>query len=180
MVADDAGNVVSATQTLGNSFGSRIVPEGTGLWLNNSLEYCTFLPKGNPMDAHPGRHKLSGDCPTIVLHHGRPWAALGTPGGHTIGQTIAQMVVNLVDFRMDITRALAAPRVSFAEPDELLVEEAIPQGVRAELVARGHHVRVVPRLGNAHGLTLEYDARGRPTRFTGAADPRGGGLAEGP
>ena len=156
------------------------MPEGTGLWLNNSLEYCTFLPKGNPMDAHPGRHKLSGDCPTIVLHDGRPWAALGTPGGHTIGQTIAQMVVNLVDFRMDITQALAAPRVSFAEPDELLVEEAIPQGVRAELVARGHHVRVVPRLGNAHGLTLEYDARGRPTRFTGAADPRGGGLAEGP
>jgi gamma-glutamyltranspeptidase / glutathione hydrolase len=179
VVADGEGNVVSATQTLGNWFGSRIVPEGTGLWLNNSLEYCTFLPKGNPMDAHPGRHKLSGDCPTIVLREGRPWAALGTPGGHTIGQTIVQMVVNLVDFRMEIGPALAAPRVSFAEPDELLVEESLPEAVRAELSARGHRVRLVPRLGNAHGLTIEYDAKGRP-RFTGAADPRGGGLAASP
>jgi gamma-glutamyltranspeptidase/glutathione hydrolase len=179
VVADAAGNVVSATQTLGNWFGSRIMPAGTGVWLNNSLEYCTFLPKGNPMDAHPGRHKLSGDCPTLVLRGGRPWAALGTPGGHTIGQTTTQMVINLVDFRMDIAQALAAPRVSFAEPDELLVEEAVPEAVRAELAARGHHLRVVPRLGNAHGLTIEYDARGRPVRFQGAADPRGGGVALG-
>jgi gamma-glutamyltranspeptidase/glutathione hydrolase len=179
VVADAAGNVVSATQTLGNWFGSRLMPEGTGLWLNNSLEYCTFLPKGNPMDAHPGRHKLSGDCPTIVLREGRPWAALGTPGGHTIGQTIVQMVVNLVDFKMDIGQALAAPRASFAEPDDLLVEEAVPEAVRADLQARGHHVRVVPRLGNAHGLTIEYDAQGRPKGFTGAADPRGGGAAAG-
>lgn len=60
------------------------------------------------------------------------------------------------------------------------MEEAIPESVRADLVARGHRLRVVPRLGNAHGLTVEYDARGRPTRFTGAADPRGGGRPAGP
>ncbi|MCK5651455.1 MAG: gamma-glutamyltransferase, partial [Gemmatimonadetes bacterium] len=54
VVADEWGNVVSATQTLGNSFGSRIMAPGTGIWLNNSLAYCTFEPKGNPMDAHPG------------------------------------------------------------------------------------------------------------------------------
>ncbi|MFQ5633014.1 MAG: gamma-glutamyltransferase family protein, partial [bacterium] len=85
VVADRWGNIVSATQTLGNAFGSRIMPEGTGLWLNNSLAYCTFEPKGNPMDAHAGRHKLSGDCPTIILREGKPWVAIGTPGGHTIG-----------------------------------------------------------------------------------------------
>ena len=83
VVADRWGNVVSATQTLGNSFGSRIMPEGTGIWLNNSLAYCTFEPKGNPMDAFPGRHKLSGDCPTLILRDGKLWVALGTPGGHT-------------------------------------------------------------------------------------------------
>jgi gamma-glutamyltranspeptidase/glutathione hydrolase len=56
------------------------MPRGTGLWLNNSLAYCTFEPKGNPMDAHPGRRKLSGDCPTLILRQGKPWVAIGTPG----------------------------------------------------------------------------------------------------
>ena len=72
------------------------MPPGTGIWLNNSLQYCTFEPKGNPMDAHAGRRKLSGDCPTIVMKNGRPWAALGTPGGHTIGQTVPQIVSSTV------------------------------------------------------------------------------------
>ncbi len=65
VVADRWGNIVSATVTLGNLFGSRIMPEGTGIWLNNSLAYCTFEPKGNPMDAHPGRRKLSSDAPSL-------------------------------------------------------------------------------------------------------------------
>ena len=179
VVADRAGNVVSATQTLGNLFGSRIMPPGTGIWLNNSLEYSTFEPKGNAMDAFPGRRKLSGDVPVIVMRDGRPWIALGTPGGHTIGQTVPQMVMNVVDFGMDIQRALAAPRISFAEPDALLVEEGIAAPVVEALRARGHAVRTAPglRLGDAHGLTIEWDARGAPGRFTGGSDPRGEGKA---
>ena len=119
------GNIVSATQTLGGGFGSRIMSEGTGIWLNNSLSFCTFEPKGGPMDAHPGRRKLSGDCPTIIVKDGKPWAALGTPGGHTIGQTVPQMVMNLIDFDMGIQEAIAAPRVSFSEPDRIRLEEGI-------------------------------------------------------
>ena len=179
VVADRWGNVVSATQTLGNAFGARIMPEGTGIWLNNSLAYCTFEPKGNPMDAHAGRRKLSGDCPTIILRDGLPWAALGTPGGHTIGQTVPQIVMNLIDFGMDIERAIAAPRVSFVEPDVLSVEEGVPADVREALAARGHTVRTTRGLGNAHGLTIEYGPDGRPVRFKGAADPRGSGAARG-
>jgi gamma-glutamyltranspeptidase/glutathione hydrolase len=179
VVADRWGNVVSATQTLGNLFGSRIQAPGTGIWLNNSLAYCTFEPKGNPMDAHAGRRKLSGDCPTFVMRGGRPWIALGTPGGHTIDQTVPQMVMNLLDFGMDIRQAIAAPRISFVEPDRLGVEDRIPESVRQELIARGHKVEVFGHLGNAHGLTVEYDSAGRPVRFTGASDPRGNGLAEG-
>ena len=155
------------------------MPPGTGIWLNNSLQYCTFEPKGNPMDAHPGRRKLSGDCPTIIMKDGRPWAALGTPGGHTIGQTVPQMVINLIDFGMDIERAIAAPRVSFVEPDVLSVEEGVPADVREALAARGHKVRTTRALGNAHGLTIEYGPDGRPVRFKGAADPRGSGAARG-
>ncbi|HEX4961554.1 MAG TPA: gamma-glutamyltransferase [Thermoanaerobaculia bacterium] len=179
VVADHWGNVVSATQTLGNVFGSGLMPAGTGVWLNDSLAYCTFEPKGNPMDAHAGRRKLSGDCPMFVLKNGKPWIALGTPGGHTIDQTVPQMVMNLLDFGMDVRQAIAAPRISFVEPDVLAVEKSIPEAVRTELAARGHKLRVVRGLGNAHGLTVEYDATGRPVRFTGAADPRGEGLAAG-
>jgi gamma-glutamyltranspeptidase/glutathione hydrolase len=178
VIADSAGNIVTATQTLGGAFGSRIMPEGTGIWLNNSLSFCTFEPKGNPMDAHPGRRKLSGDCPTIVVRGGRPWAALGTPGGHTIGQTVPQMVMNLVDFKMDVLEAVAAPRVSFIEPDTIAVEPGIPEGVRAELEAKGHKLRSARGLGNAHALTIEYGPNGKPARFKGASDPRGSGLAK--
>jgi len=177
VVADRWGNIVSATQTLGNAFGSRILVEG--LWLNNSLAYSTFEPKGNPMDAHAGHHKLSGDCPTIILRDGRPWAALGTPGGHTIGQTVPQMVMNLIDFGMDIQQAIAAPRVSFIEPDILAVEDRIAASTREALAAIGHRVEVYSRLGNAHGLTITYDDAGLPVRFAGGADPRGAGLARG-
>ena len=175
VVADRWGNVVSATQTLGNSFGSRIMPEGTGIWLNNSLAYCTFEPAGNPMDAHAGRRKLSGDCPTFIMRDGRVWVALGTPGGHTIGQTVPQMVMNLIDFGMSLEEAIAAPRVAFIEPNQLAVEEAIPQEIRAQLEAMGHERRVGRGLGNAHALAIEYDDEGRPVRFSGVADPRGAG-----
>lgn len=182
VVADAEGNIVSATQTLGGGFGSRIMPEGTGIWLNNSLSFCTFEPKGNPMDAHPGRRKLSGDCPTIIVKDGRPWAALGTPGGHTIGQTVPQMVMNLVDFKMGIQEAIASPRVSFAEPDRILVEEGIGSEVIERLRAVGHNITIIEKpggLGNAHGLTIEYGKSGKPVKFAGGADPRGNGLAKG-
>ncbi|MGD2294908.1 MAG: gamma-glutamyltransferase [Candidatus Aminicenantes bacterium] len=179
VVADRRGNIVSTTQTLGNAFGSRIMPEGTGIWLNNSLYYCTFEPKGNPMDAHAGHRKLSGDCPTIIFRDGKPWVALGTPGGHTIGQTVPQMVMNLIDFGMNLQEALAAPRMSFIEPDVIALERAIPETVREALLSMGHNIRLAGGLGNAHALAIEYDKRGRPKTFQGAADRRGQGLAKG-
>ncbi len=179
VVADVWGNVVSATQTLGNAFGSRIMPEGTGIWLNNSLAYCTFEPKGNPMDAFPGRHKLSGDVPLFVMRGGKPWIVVGTPGGHTIGQTIPQIVMNAVEFGMNIQQAIAAPRVSFYEPDSLAVEATISEDVLRALSGMGHKIGITRGLGNAHGLVIEYDDLGRPIRFFGGADPRGAGSAQG-
>ncbi|MHC4992895.1 MAG: gamma-glutamyltransferase [Planctomycetota bacterium] len=178
VVADRWGNVVSATVTLGNLFGSRIMAEGTGIWLNNSLAYCTFEPKGNPMDAHPGRRKLSSDSPSFVVRDGRPWIAVGTPGGHTITQTVAQMIMNVVDFDMNIQDAIAAPRIAFNVPNSLDVERGVPEAVRKQLAAKGHEIRM-RSLGNAHGLAIEYDEDGRPVRFTGGADPRGAGIARG-
>jgi gamma-glutamyltranspeptidase/glutathione hydrolase len=179
VVADKQANLVSATQTLGNLFGSRIMPDGTGIWLNNSLAFCTFEPKGNPMDAHAGHHKLSGDCPTIIFKAGKPWVAIGTPGGHTIGQTVPQMVMNLVDFGMNIQEAIASPLISFVEPDWLCVEKSISEEVQRELARMGHKIRAVGGLTNAHGIVVEYDNSGRPVRFYGGTDPRGEGKAAG-
>jgi gamma-glutamyltranspeptidase/glutathione hydrolase len=178
VVADARGNVVTSTQTLGMLFGSKVLVPGTGIWLNNSMAYCTFEPKGNPMDALPGRRKLAGFCPMLVLRGGKPWIAVGSPGGHTIVQTVPQIVMNLIDFRLDVQRAIAAPRLSFVEPDIIAVDEGVPERVRKALTALGHKVQV-KRLGNAHGLTIEYDRKGRPQRFTGGADPRGEGAAMG-
>jgi gamma-glutamyltranspeptidase/glutathione hydrolase len=186
VVADKQGNVVSATQTLGNLFGSRVMPRGTGIWINDSLAFARFEPKGNPLDAFPGRYRLVGVCPTLVMSDGKPWVAIGTLGGHTILQTIPQMLMNIIDFRMDIQQAIAAPRISFVEPNFLAVESGIPEAVRGELAARGHNISVDDRslgnergIGNAHGLTIEYDSEGKPARFTGGADPRGEGAAVG-
>jgi gamma-glutamyltranspeptidase/glutathione hydrolase len=178
VVADRWGSVVSATVTLGNLFGSRIMPEGTGIWLNNSLAYCTFEPKGNPMDAHPGRRKLSSDAPSLVLADGRPWIAVGTPGGHTITQAVAQMILNVVEFGMDLQGAIDAPRIAFVEPSTLIVEPEVESALREQLAAMGHEIEV-RGIGNAHALAIEYDESGRPVRFIGAADRRGAGLAAG-
>jgi gamma-glutamyltranspeptidase/glutathione hydrolase len=91
------------------------------------------------------------------------------------------MLMNLIDFEMDVQQAIAAPRVSFVEPAVLSVDAGLPESVRAELSALGHNVRVDDGrgLGNAYGLTVEYDAEDRPVRFTGGADPRGVGVAVG-
>ena len=186
VVADSQGNVVSATQTLGNLFGSRVMPRGTGIWINDSIAFAQFEPRGNPLDAFPGRYRIVGICPTIVMSDGRPVVAVGTLGGRTITQTTPQMLMNHIDFDMDIQQAISAPRVSFVEPDILAVESTVPEPVRSELAARDHNVSVDEfrlgnerGIGNAHGLTIEYDSDGNPVRFTGGADPRGEGAAVG-
>ena len=179
VVADRLGNVVSATITLGHGFGSAVLVEDAGIWLNNSMAYSTYEPKGNPMDATPGNRKHSSKSPTIIMHDGRPWAAIGSPGGHTIPQTVAQLAINLIDFEMDVQTAVNTPRVAFAEPDVLLVDERIPAAVRAELEALGHNVRSTRGIGLPHALRIEYDTDGHPSRFIGAADSRGVGTAVG-
>jgi gamma-glutamyltranspeptidase / glutathione hydrolase len=72
VVADRAGNVVSSTQTLGNVFGSKVIPEGTGIWLNDEVAWARFEPAGNPFDAAPGRQIPSALAPTLVMRDGRP------------------------------------------------------------------------------------------------------------
>jgi gamma-glutamyltranspeptidase/glutathione hydrolase len=117
--------------------------------------------------------------PTIILRDGRPWAAIGSPGGHTIQQSVAQMVVDLIDFEMAIQEALDVPRVAFSEPDVLLVDERVPEEIRHQLATMGHKVRETRGVGLPHGLRILYDASGDVSLFFGAADGRGIGKAIG-
>jgi gamma-glutamyltranspeptidase/glutathione hydrolase len=129
------------------------------------------------MDALPGRRKHSSKSPLLLLRDGRPWVAIGTPGGHTIPQTSSQMVMQLVDFGRTIQEAVDAPRLAFAEPDRLLVEEAFGAEAIGALEQRGHRVTPSDGIGLAHALELERDAEGRLVGFRGAADRRGVGAA---
>jgi gamma-glutamyltranspeptidase/glutathione hydrolase len=158
VVVDDRGNIVSATQTLGNMFGSRVMVEGTGIWLNNSMAYSNFEPKGNPMDVVPGRYKVSGDSPVIIMKDGIPWAALGTPGGHTITQNVPQIILNLIDFKMNIQQAIDAPKIAFQEETRTLrVEAGIPKAVVDSLTEMGHAI-VDGIIGNAMGVRMLHEA----------------------
>jgi gamma-glutamyltranspeptidase/glutathione hydrolase len=179
VVADRQGNVVSSTQTLGNVFGSKVMPDGTGIWLNDEVAWARFEPANNPFDAVPGRQIPYALGPTLVTRDGRPEMAIGTPGGRTILQTTPQMLNNVIDFDMNLQAAISSPRFSVVIPELLLVEEGVPLPVRNELSAMGHDLYVELEIGNAHGLTIEYGPDGTPFRFTGGADPRGEGAAIG-
>lgn len=162
VIVDKWGNIVSATQTLGNMFGSRVMVEGTGIWLNNSMAYSNFEPKGNPMDVLPGRYKVSGDSPVIILKDRIPWAALGTPGGHTITQNVPQIIFNLIDFKMNMQESIDAPKIAFLEEARTLrIEAGIPKAVADSLREMGH-VIVDGIIGNAMGVRILHEP-GKPS-----------------
>ena len=75
------------------------------------------------------------EAPTLILENGRPWVAIGTPGGHTIPQTVPQMGINLIDFGMDVQEAVDVGRVAFVDPDRLLVGARVAESTRNELEA---------------------------------------------
>lgn len=161
VVADQQGNIVTMTQTIGNTFGSRVMAPGTGIWLNDSLTYSAFEPRGNPMDVHPGRRKLNSNTPTIVMKDGRPWIAIGAAGGHTIPQTVPFTVAQMIDHGKDMAQALASPRIAFvAETNTLQVEPRLAEPIRRSLKARGHAVLVgeIGRLQAYRGVGPERQA----------------------
>lgn len=170
VVIDRWGNIVSSTQTLGLGFGSRVMVEGTGVWMNNSMAFSTFEPKGNPMDVFPGKYKLSSNSPTIIMKSGKPWAALGTPGGHTIPQNVAQIIVNLIVFGMDMQDAIDSPKTAFFDDQNVVItERGIKELIVSELKEKGHNVDnehiasyigLSGKIGNAMGVKIIQDNKG--------------------
>ena len=115
-MADRFGDVVSYTNTIEELGGSGLVVPGRGFLLNNELTDFDFVPlqPGVPDPNLPatGKQPRSSMSPTIVLKSGRPWLAVGSPGGVTIITTVLQILVNRVDFGMTLPQAIAAPRAS--------------------------------------------------------------------
>ena len=160
-VIDEEGNIVSLTQSINDFFGSGIVPGGTGFLLNNHMDDFSDDP-GSVNAPRPGRRPTSSMGPLIVFRAGKPYLALGSPGGPRIFPTLAQIIVNVVEFGMGIDQAIEAPRFfsfsSHGKAGPLSVESRIPGEVVRRLQELGHEVEVREAydrfFGGAQGLLL--------------------------
>ena len=176
--ADGEGNVVTITQTLGGAFGSAVAIGDTGIFLNNMTTFFDLDP-ASPNVIGPGKRVDFVVAPTQTLRDGRFLLSMGTPGGYGIHQTTTQMLVNVLDFGMNVQQAVDSPRFKCSPGREIEMEERFPRPVRAALAARGHDVKVVDAwwmgVGGAHAIRYDADQR----VFQGGADPRRDGHAAG-
>jgi gamma-glutamyltranspeptidase/glutathione hydrolase len=162
-VADAAGNVVSATQTINGLFGACVQIPGTGMIANNYM--FNFDPHpGRALSIAPGKRVFTSMAPMMVLKEGRLAFALGLPGALRIFPSALQAIVNLIDHRMTLQEAVEAPRV-WTEGGVLELEEAIPETTAQALAARGHVVVRSPRVaGGMNAIAFNPDGT-----MTGAA-----------
>ncbi len=175
-VIDSSGNAVSNTYTLNFPYGVGLVADGTGVLLNNELDDFTAAPGAAnavglvSFEANlpgPGKRPLSSMSPTIVLKDGKPVLVTGSPGASRIISVVTQIIVDVIDYRMDIAAAVAAPRVHHQWlPDEVRFERGFPDDVLAELAAKGH--KLVEPLGYSSANSIVVT----PYGLLGAPDPR--------
>ncbi|GMU96560.1 MAG: gamma-glutamyltransferase [Ignavibacterium album] len=183
-VIDKEGNAVSTTTTLNSSFGSRIVVDGAGFLLNNEMDDFSSKP-GEPNQfgligseanrIQPGKRMLSSMTPTIITKNEKPVLILGSPGGSTIPTVVLQVILNYLDFGMDIQQAVNAPRFHHQWlPDQIDFEEfGIVKDVMENLIAKGQRIGDKKILGRVEAVAIENNL------YLGATDPRGSGAAVG-
>ncbi len=178
-IVDAAGNAVSMTYTLEAGYGSKITVPGAGFLLNNEMGDFNGQPGlttergligSEPNLARPGQRMLSSMSPVILVRDGRLLAVVGSPGGRTIINTVLQVVLNIIDFDMDIHDAVAAARIHHQWfPDELRIEgDGVAPEVVAALEAMGHQVRMRGSQGHANSILIDVRSGTR----IGVADPR--------
>ncbi|MFF3425471.1 gamma-glutamyltransferase [Streptomyces sp. NPDC002602] len=178
-VADRWGNVVSYTLTIESTGGSGITVPGRGFLLNNELTDFSFAPAApgvpDPNLPGPGKRPRSSMAPTIVLEHGRPVLAVGSPGGATIITTVLQTLLGHLDRGLPLVDAIAAPRASQRNQTTTELEPGLWNSpVRAELEAIGQGFRQNPEIGAATGVQRLPDGRWLAAAETSR---RGGGSA---
>ena len=170
-VADEDGNVVSCTQTLLATFGSRVTVPGTGVLLNDGMYWFDPRP-GLPNSVGPGKRPLSNMTPLVAVGpHGWPRLGLGSSGGRRIVSANVQLVLAMLDGGMPIDAALSAPRVD-ASGERVLVDMRVHEELLSGLQQRGWDVLPVeespfPRhFASPAGVAAYSDGR-----RVGAADP---------
>jgi gamma-glutamyltranspeptidase/glutathione hydrolase len=182
-VMDAEGNAVACTSTINTAFGAGLVAGDTGIILNNEMDDFSAQPgipnvygligaEANAIAPH--KRPLSSMAPTIVISDGEAVLALGGSGGPLIISATAEVLLNILDFDMDVAAAVAAPRVHHQwTPDILSVEPGISPLTRTALARRGYLVKEMKQMG------IVQVVRRSAGMFEGASDPRKGGEALG-
>jgi gamma-glutamyltranspeptidase/glutathione hydrolase len=184
-VVDNEGDAVAVTTTLNDSFGSRVTAEGLGFLLNDEMD--DFASKQGVPNAYgliqgpanaigPNKRPLSAMTPTIVLKDGKLFLVLGSPGGPTIITTVANILMGVIDFGLDIQEAVNAPRFHHQWlPDEIDVEDRVSPDTMNLLRSRGHKLRVQHFWGDGECILVDPKSGER----LGASDGRNNGKAVG-
>ena len=186
-VIDRWGNAVSTTTTINGWFGNGVVVKGAGFFLNNEMDDFSAKPgvpnmfgvvSAEANSVQPNKRMLSSMTPTIVVKGQKPFFILGSPGGPTIITTVLQVLMNVIDFGMDIRHAVDAPRIHHQWlPDTLCYEQSsFSPDVAKELKRRGFILAGQPgHQGRVEAIMID------PKRgvYLGASDSRGHGLAIG-
>lgn len=185
-VVDKFGNAVSTTTTINSSFGSKVVVNGAGFLLNNEMDDFSSKP-GEPNQfgligseankIEPGKRMQSSMSPTIILKDDKTFMLIGSPGGSTISTVVLQVILNVLDFGMDIQQAIDMPRIHHQWlPDEINYERfGLSLDVIQSLQNRGHKFGGIRILGRCEGIVVDFENE----IFFGATDPRGYGAAIG-
>ena len=186
-VYDPQGNAVSMTFTLEQQYGTGIVAEGLGFFLNNQMGDFNPVPGETtesgqigtlPNQVKPGKRMISSMTPTIVAQDGKPVLVIGSPGGRTIINTVLQITLNVIDHQMNIAQAIEAGRIHHQWfPDKLFYEKwAFSPDTRGILQQMGHTLEPRKRgQGRAMGIFIDHESG----VISGASDTRSrdGGVA---
>src|SRR6266540_2952253 len=186
-IIDADGNVVASTYTLNESYGSAVTVAGVGFLLNDEMDDFTSKPgvpntygliQGEANAIAPQKRPLSSMTPTIVLKDGKVAFAVGSPGGATIINTVLQVIVNVIDFGMNIQQAIDQPRFHHQWlPDKITWEPfEFSRDTTDALTKMGHVFAEKPEfIGDGHAIAVDPKDGDR----LGASDPRRGGVAVG-
>ncbi len=175
--ADGKGNFVSLIQSLFSDFGSGVVAGDTGILLHNRGSAFNLTP-GSPDQIAPHKRPLHTLIPAFVMKDGKPWFSFGVMGGDHQAQGHTQVLLNAIDFGMNVQEAGEAARVTHGN-NGLLVESNVPEAVRAALIQRGHKVTSNANPGGAFGGFQGIMFDPRTGVLMGGSDVRKDGLAIG-
>jgi gamma-glutamyltranspeptidase len=185
-VVDAEGNGVANTYTLNNGYGSGVTVEGAGFLLNDEMDDFAAKPgtpnlyglvQGEANAVAPNKRPLSSMTPTLVLHDGKLRLVLGSPGGGTIMNTVLQVLLNVLVFKMDVLRAVCFPRFHHQwMPDRLILERVGFSGDTIQkLREAGYQIEFRDRMGDCQVIEVDPVSGWK----FGAADPRAYGKAVG-